>query len=273
MWNLESERRSLGLAGPIFLGLPDPVQMEFNNIAKDKKQKPRKVKRIQESREERRGWKKKVKTGPASEPAPQPQPRPPPQAAAPPPAARGRHAPQTASRPLGGLSFPLVCRPLALSPLVSRFGRVPRVVFFFSREGPRAAGRVPSPCLAARALAGPAPALRSPGPDRKRRRTAWAWRGGRALGPGRTWARSTRSTSRTATSTRVRSGWPACGAAPSPARKAPTRGDRPRRGGVRLGPAGPGGGSWGAGRWGARPRPAPAQPRVLLLFQSTWRSP
>lgn len=148
-----------------------------------------------------------------------------------------------------------------------------RAWFFFSREGPRAAGRVPSPCLAARALAGPAPALRSPGPDRKRRRTAWAWRGGRALGPGRTWARSTRSTSRTATSTRVRSGWPVRGAAPSPARKAPTRGDRPRRGGVRLGPAGPGGGSWGAGRWGARPRPAPAQPRVLLLFQSTWRSP
>lgn len=75
-----------------------------------------------------------------------------------------------------------------------------------SREGSRAVRRAPPTCLAARGLAGPAPALRSPGPDRKRRRTAWAWRGGRAPGPGRTWARSTRSTSRTNTSTRVRSG-------------------------------------------------------------------
>lgn len=130
----------------------------------------------------------------------------------------------------------------------------------------------PSPCLAARGLAGPAPALRSPGPDRKRRRTAWVWRGGRALGPGRTWARSTRSTSRTATSTRVRSNPAACGAAPPlPARPRPA--EIPRRGGVRPGPAGPGGCSWGAGRWGARPRSAPSQPAPCCCFRVRGEAP
>lgn len=126
----------------------------------------------------------------------------------PPPAARGRHAQPTTLCARGRPSLPLPRRPLANLPPLCGSGWVSRArarLGLFVR-GPRAAGRTPSPCLAARGLAGPAPALRSPGPDRKRRRTAWAWRGGRAPGPDRTWARSTRSTSRTNTSTRVRSG-------------------------------------------------------------------
>lgn len=174
---------------------------------------------------------------------------PPPPDAAPPPstgcsATSGRQGPPRAAArsPSARRLLPPAGPPASRSPAtgVALWPR-PACGFFFFREGPRAAGRVPSPCLAARALAGPAPALRSPGPDRKRRRTAWAWRGGRALGPGRTWARSTRSTSRTATSTRVRSGrLPAEPRRPRPPgpdpRRSPpagrrsTRARRPRRG-------------------------------------------
>lgn len=212
---------------------------------------------------------KKSEAGPASEPAPRHGPalhhRL--QRRLPPPGATTRRSLHPArlvallSRRCAGLSPSRHC---------SRASAASRA--WSSREGPRAAGRVPSPCLAARGLAGPAPALRSPGPDRKRRRTAWAWRGGRALGPGGTWARSTRSTSRTDTSTRVRNHRPARRAAPPlPARPRPA--EILRRGGVRLGPAGPGGCSWGAGRWGASSRSAPSQPAPCSCFRVRGEAP
>lgn len=206
-----------------------------------------------------------------------PPPSPPPDAA-PPSTAGCSAASGHQEAPLEAVCIPHVPRPLSpagcagLPPFRHRSRASAASRAWSSREGPRAAGRVSSPCLAARGLAGPAPALRSPGPDRKRRRTAWAWRGGRALGPGRTWARSTRSTSRTGTSTRVRSDRPACGAAPPlPARPRPA--EMPRRGGVRPGPAGPGGCSWDAGRWGARPRSAPGQPAPCCCFRVRGEAP
>lgn len=58
----------------------------------------------------------------------------------------------------------------------------------------------------------------------------------------------------------------------APARKARPA-EIPRRGGVRLGPAGPAGRSWGAGRWAPALGLPRVSPRPVLLFQSTWRSP
>ena len=173
----------------------------------------RRGERKEEGRERAGGQKEFQSGGPRPRPAPGPPPaRTPPlvrrlRGHLPPPGAAPRSCllPARAAGPLSRLSASR--SPTRRRSWAPAGSRAPS-----SREGPRAARRSPSPCLAARGLAGPAPALRSPGPDRKRRRTAWAWRGGRAPGPGRTWARSTRSTSRTNTSTRVRSG-PRWGAA------------------------------------------------------------
>lgn len=151
--------------------------------------------------EEKKGEVQSVGHAPATPPARAPPPTHSLQCHLQPPGAATRSWPHPACPP-----SPLSRRGAGRS-LTRRLSRAPAASRSpSSREEPRAARRTPPPCLAARGLAGPAPALRSPGPDRKRRRTAWAWRGGRAPGPGRTWARSTRSTSRTNTSTRVRSG-------------------------------------------------------------------
>lgn len=224
-------------------------------------------------KERKQGWEKKCPRPRLRLRArPQTRPRPRPQAAAPPPAARSRHSAAActgrAPRRLSPAGAP-ASRPPALPPRLSRFGRGSRVVFSggASRRWARA---VPLP--------------RGAGSRGPRSRPPLAWPGPEAAPHGLGLARGAGSGARSDMGKKHKKHKsdrhfyegeerPACPLSrAAPARKAPARRDAPagRRSTRACRPRRVFVGRWEVGR---PPSVCPASAHVLLLFQSTWRSP